>query len=109
MTLTIDDLREVRALLYKVRRKWYDIGIELGLKVGELDNIKAASTDHGECLTEMLKVWLKSINPLPTWKAIRDALKAEPVYEVELAEKGSYIIIRTCTQIRVSQSFLSVG
>ena len=98
MTLTIDDLREVRALLYPLRRKWYDIGIELGLRVGELDTIHAAGIDHGECLIKMLKLWLKSINPLPTWKALRDALKAEPVDEVELAEKGGYNV-----QIRVSQ------
>ena len=93
MPLTICDLKEVRELLFSVRRKWYDIGVELGLGVNELDNIKAASTDHGECLTEMIKLWLKSINPLPTWKALGHALKAGPVAEVGLAKKGGYIII----------------
>ena len=93
MALTIDDLREVRALLYPVKRKWYDIGIELGLRVDELENIQAADADDGKCLTKMIFIWLKSINPLPTWKALGDALKAEPVHEMELAGKGGYIAI----------------
>ena len=88
MRLTLDGLREVRGLLYPVRRKWYDIGIELGLKIGELDNIKAAYSDHGECLTEMLKLWLKSTNPPPTWKAVGKCLESAPVHEMELAKKG---------------------
>ena len=85
--LIVDALREVRQLLYPVRRKWYDIGIELGLKVGELDNIKAAYSDHRECLTEM-KVWLRSTHPLPTRKALGDAFRVETVNETEIAEKG---------------------
>ena len=88
MRLTIDNLKDVRTLLYPVRRKWYDIGIELGLKVEELDNIQAADDDNGKCLTMMIKMWLRSINPLPTWKALGDALKAKPVDEVGLAVKG---------------------
>ena len=93
MGLTLDDLRVVRGLLYPFRRKWYDIGIELGLKVGELDNIRAAYSDHGECLTEMIKLWLKCSNPLPTWTALGVALRAEPVDEVKIAEEGMAIVI----------------
>ena len=90
MTLTINDLREVRELLYPVRRKWYDIGLELGLKVDELDNIQAASTDHGECLIKMIKMWLKSIDPMPSWKALGDVLKKDTINEVTLAGKGAH-------------------
>ena len=35
-------LKEVRELLRILRRKWYDIGIELELDHEELNNIKAA-------------------------------------------------------------------
>ena len=89
MRLYLRDLREVRALLYPVRSKWYDIGIELELKVEELDRIKAAFTDHRECLTEMLKLWLKSSTLFPTWQAIGEALTATPVDEVEVAKSGT--------------------
>ena len=92
MKLALDNLREVRRYLYPVRSKWYDIVIELGLKVGELDNIKS---DHGECLREMLKLWLKSINPIPTWEALGDALRAEPVDEKEIAAQLQGMVVRS--------------
>ena len=83
MKPTID---EVRTLLYPVQIKWYDIGIKLGLKGETLDKIKVADTDDGECLIKMIKVWLKSINPPPTWKALGHALGH--INEARLAEKG---------------------
>lgn len=88
MVLTVESLREVRTLLYPARIKWYSIGVELKLSVGELDVIKATYSDLGDCLIEMIKVWLKSIDSLPTWKTLADALRAEPVNELELAKKG---------------------
>ena len=93
MTLKLADLREVRALLYPVRRKWYDIGIELGLNIDELDTIKAKHSHSDEFLKEsltdiMVKMWLKFIKPLLTWRALGDVLKAEYVDEAGLAEKG---------------------
>ena len=95
MRLTIDNLREVRACLFPVRRKWYKIGIELGLKVGELDTISASSADHDECLIAMIKVWLKSIDPIPTWTALGDALTSAPINEVEQSINGTY---RVCAK-----------
>ena len=91
MPLSIEDLKEVRGLLYPVRRKWYSIGIELKIKIGELDTIKynhRFDSDPGDCLIELLKIWLKSINPPPTWKALGDALKEDTVDEAELAGTG---------------------
>lgn len=88
-TLSIKSLKAVRRLLYPVRRKWYDIGIELEIGVEELDNIKTTNKDDPRvCLIEMIKVWLKSIDPHPTWKALCEALKSDPVGEEKLAEKG---------------------
>ena len=87
--LTIDDLKEVRDLLFDVRRKWYDIGIELDVKVDELDTIKADCDDvANKCLTELLIKWLKRIKPQPTWKALEQALRSKAVNEQELAKKG---------------------
>ena len=86
--LSTDDLREVRRLLYSVRWKWRDVGIELGLKVEELETIRRQYQDIGDRFTAMLTYWLKSTDPVPTWKALADALRAGPVDEVELAERG---------------------
>ena len=88
--LTTDDLKEVRDLLYEVRRKWYDIGLELGLKVDELDTIKASYSEAQilDRLTEMLKKWLKLTTPQPTWEALELALRSKAVDEQELANEG---------------------
>ena len=92
--LTLTDLKEVRTLLYPARRKWYHIGIELGLSVEELDTIKAENTDAMESLTAMLKLWLKSIDPVPTRRALADALKARTINEIELAKEGCCLLYR---------------
>ena len=89
MSLTIKNLKEVRGLLYPVRSKWYSIGIELEVAIEELDTIKKRYDDPGECLTDMLIVWLKSISPLPTWEALGDALKSGPINEKELGNQVS--------------------
>ena len=101
--LSTDDLREIRRLLYPARRKWRDIGIELGLKVEDLDTIRHQYQDIGECFTAMLTCWLKSTDPVPTWRALAEALMAEPVNEVELAQKGrGGALIRSVLQTKTS-------
>lgn len=87
------DLRHVRALLYPIRKKWYDIGIELDIDVAELDIIRDKYDDPADCLLEMIKLWLRSINPLPTWSILADALRAEAVNEEQLAGEGQ------CTKV----------
>lgn len=44
--------------LYPVRAKWYDLGLGLGVCADDLDAIRKDSTTSGECLREMLKLWL---------------------------------------------------
>lgn len=90
LTSTTDHLREVRRLLYPARRKWRDIGIELGLDINDLDTIKDSfGNDLTECLTAMIRAWLNSITyPLPTWRNLGHALKAKAVNEQELSRKG---------------------
>lgn len=88
MRLTTKDLKAVRALLYKIRDKWFDIGIELEISVEELSIIKRNTDNPSECLVQMLLLWLKSIDPFPTWGILADALGSEVINEEELAEKG---------------------
>ena len=56
----------------------------------ELDAIKAAHSDHGDCLVEMIKLWLKSTDPPPTWEALGEALESQPIGEAVLAQNGKY-------------------
>ena len=87
MALSINDLKHVRGFLYGVRKKWYDIGVELDVVISDLDNIPTVSDDPGESLLHVLKVRLKSATPL-TWTIIGDALSVEAINEVALAEEG---------------------
>ena len=84
--LTSDDLKKILNSLWDARTKWYNMGIELDMKVSVLETIK--QNHHNEvdsCFTAMLTDWLKQINPPPTWKALADALNSSTVGYGELA------------------------
>ena len=82
------DLRAVRTAIFSVRAKWYDIGVELEISYHTLDAIKTQySNNIVNCLTEMLKQWLSSTSPLPTWSGLVQALSSAPVGEKRLAEE----------------------
>lgn len=85
MKLTI---KEVRDVLYPIRFKWYSLGIQLNLNAAELDIIRSKYVDPGDCLIEMIKLWLKFCEPHPTWKALANALSADSVNEKAIAKKG---------------------
>lgn len=92
MPLTIKDLKEVAEFLSKVQSKWYDIGLELKISTELLDAIKDHwGDDHSQCMLEMLKPWLNSADPLPTWKTIASALKNTAITDSD--EEGITIII----------------
>ena len=86
--MTIDDLRAVRKEVWDARAVWKDIGIELDLKVTDLDVI--SETNHGnvnKCFSEMLTLWLKRVNPPPRWSVMVEALKEPTVGFENLAER----------------------
>ena len=86
--LTINNLRTVQSAVWEARVKWLYIGLELGLNRDTLDAIKKKNpniTDN--CFTEMLTVWLKMVNPPPTWSALADALKLPTVGYGQLGEQ----------------------
>ena len=89
--LTSKNFREARALLYPIREKWYYLGRELGVPAAELDIVKEEHSDPKKCLNEVIRLWLKSIDPLPTWKALADVLRSEAISEVAMAEKGELV------------------
>ena len=86
MKLTIDDLQEVRGLLFPIRTRWYDIGVELKVDIESLENIKCQYDDRGDCLREMIKVWLKSLTP--TWKLLAQVLESKVINDKDLAKEG---------------------
>ena len=84
--LSLSSLLTVRETLYDVRSKWEHIGIEL-LGKNETDVIKKEKFNNvGDCLTEMLSIYLKRNNPEPSWRSIITALGAKAVGESKLAQ-----------------------
>ena len=64
-----------------------DIGIELDLKKPDLDAIETNfGNDLTKCFTEMLTLWLKQVDPLPTQGALVEALRSPIVNLGQLAE-----------------------
>ena len=70
------DLHEHIVKQYAVH--WEKLGLKLGLKTYDIDNISAnyaySPRRVEECCTAVLLQWLK-INPFPTWDKLNDAIK----------------------------------
>lgn len=66
----------LRELSDVVSARWEDIGIQLHLSPGILEIIKKDNPgDCRVCLREMLKEWMKQVEPPPSWPAIITAIK----------------------------------
>jgi hypothetical protein len=79
--LTINDLAVVQSKAWNARSKWYNIGLQLGLKADDLDCI------HGpDSFTEMLKQWLRQESIEKTWDKLMKALRSETVHYGSLAD-----------------------
>lgn len=56
-------------------KHWHNIGILLGISESNLEQIEADYPGScQDCVREMIKVWLKQVNPRPTWKDLADAV-----------------------------------
>ena len=79
--------------VWDARLKWFDIGLELGLIVTDLDVIEASHRNSvARYFPEMLKLWLRH-DTHSTWSALVDALRSPTVGHKELAEyiKSVYV------------------
>ena len=86
--LTIDNLGDVLEAVWEARSKWYNIGLKLGISPGTLDSIgKANNQNPDDCLTAMIKDWLRSGRPEPSWTELAKALKSPMVGYAQLAEQ----------------------
>ena len=62
--LTTSDMREVIDTLWDYRAKWRLIGIQMGIKPGDLDAI-GKHNDVDDALIDVTKQWLRNANPKP--------------------------------------------
>ena len=76
-----------------------DIGIELDLSMSDLAAIEAAHrSDIGRCFVEMLTLWLKQVDPSPTWSALVAALQDPIIGYGDLAEQVESKYVHQCSK-----------
>ena len=86
--LSINDLGDVLEAVWEARAKWYNIGLKLGTSPGTLDAInKTANQNTDDCITAVIKDWLKNGKPKPSWAQLAKALKSPMVGYGHLAEQ----------------------
>ncbi len=85
------DFTEVKCAVFEARAKWSDIGLKLGIRKSDLDNIQGS--DNSSRLGEMLTIWLKRRHSMnPTWESLVEALKSDMVDQMDVAEMiGTYV------------------
>ena len=57
------NLEKVCDLVQDASSKWFDLGVQLHIKVTELRVIEMKCTGVGSCFKEMISTWLKMIDP----------------------------------------------
>ena len=78
-TIDEDNLQEVKEAVIKLAAKACSLGLALGLKASDLDNIRSRYSDPDEILTEVLQRWLKQTHNVktygyPSWRSLAKAV-----------------------------------
>ena len=81
-----DDMGTLYEALYPARNCYKSIGLLIGVKIGEIENIESNKTDSGDRLLAIMSVRLNKAEPL-TWNEIDSALRSECVDKSRLADK----------------------
>ena len=89
--------------VFDAHAKWYNLGLQLGVRGGTLDGIRNQYQDPKDALREMLKVWLKMVDPKPTWAALVDALRKKTVERFQLATELEH---KYCPILSAAGNFL---
>ena len=86
--LTLDDLGQMLEEVVDMSAQWYQLGLQLKVKVGRLESIQVQFSDPNRQLLEMLKTWLTTSDNTSdntTWRALIDALRSQSVGASQLA------------------------
>ncbi len=83
--LNDDQLGTIFKEVYGAREKWRNIGLIIGVKIGDLKVIRADHRDVDDCCQEMLYKWLTNSSER-TWRILAEALENETVGFPNIAE-----------------------
>ena len=68
------------------RAQWYHIGLALGIEADDLDAIQDSNrANPDKCLTDVLKLFLRQVDPKPSWKRLADAMASPSVGRGDIA------------------------
>ena len=85
--LVPDNLKDIQDLVWDARTKWSNLGLELGIKITDLEVIEQKSrSDIDTCFKKMLLMWLRMVDPLPSWESLISALGKSSVGRKDMAE-----------------------
>lgn len=102
-----DDLGDLHRALYPVRNKYKSLGLQIGVRIGEIECIESIYTDPGDRLLGILSVRVKKAEPL-TWNDIDTALRLDCVGEGRTArdiqKKYGHLFMPEETQITSSRT-----
>ena len=82
--LSINCLHDLLNKIWEASSKWYNIGLGLELSINELDAIRQQEELLQDRFREMLKKWLRTVNPNKS--QLIEALKQPSVGHQQLAE-----------------------
>ena len=77
-SLCEDDLWVLYKALYPARNNYKKLGLQIGVKMSEIESVERKENDTGDRLLEILKIHLRKGGPL-TWNDIDAALREECV------------------------------
>ena len=80
----MSDLGHTLEKVLDVSAEWYNLGLQLNVRIGILDSIRAEFNAPKHQLREMLKAWLTT-GDNPSWKTLIDALRSPVVGASHLA------------------------
>ena len=86
--MSTKDLMVIQTELWDARSRWRNIGIQLRMKIEDLEAIGEKNLNAPEsCFTDCITTWLRQTEPPPTWTALINALRSPPVGFQEMAER----------------------
>ena len=88
--LCIDNTRELLDLLWDHRAKWNLLGIQLGINDSTLEAIGMDQQKAENALVEVIKEWLRQVDPRPTRSALTMALRSKCLAGEATSTQGIY-------------------
>lgn len=84
----MQDRKLLKNILWEIRRKWFNLGDNLGVEIGTLEAIQKTHRDNvDDCFNALIIEWLRNSTPQANWSTIVAALRLPTVDEAHLAEE----------------------